>query len=56
MEFKSNTQFSPFNEACQAILFDRPEAIGVAYKVLDCGCYQPVGIRLEPFDMFPVNR
>jgi hypothetical protein len=44
MEFKSNTQFSPFNEACQAILFDRPEAIGVAYKVLDCGCALLCGV------------
>jgi hypothetical protein len=36
-EYKS-TQFSPFNEACQNILFENPEAIGVAYKVLNCGC------------------
>jgi hypothetical protein len=38
MEDIKNTQVSPFNEACRKILFERPEAIGVAYKVLDCGC------------------
>ena len=38
MEDIKNTQISPFNEACRKILFERPEAIGVAYKVLDCGC------------------
>ena len=38
MEDIKNTQVSPFNEACREILFERPEAIGVAYKVLDCGC------------------
>jgi len=32
------TQYSPFNEACQNILYEHPEAIGVAYKVLNCGC------------------
>lgn len=31
-------QYSPFNDACQKILFDHPDAIGVAYKVLNCGC------------------
>lgn len=44
MEFKSNTHLSPFNDACQTILFDRPEAIGVAYKVLDCGCALLCGV------------
>ena len=38
MEHTENTQFSPFNDACRKILFEHPEAIGVAYKVLDCGC------------------
>jgi hypothetical protein len=27
-----------FNEACQKILTEFPDAIGVAYKILDCGC------------------
>ena len=29
---------TPFSEACQKILAEFPLAIGVAYKVLDCGC------------------
>jgi hypothetical protein len=29
---------TPFSEACQRILAEYPLAIGVAYKVLDCGC------------------
>ncbi len=33
-----STRHSPFNETCQAILIEHPEAIGVAYKVLNCGC------------------
>ena len=33
-----NKQYSPFNEACENILTEHPEAIGVAYKVLNCGC------------------
>ena len=38
MEHTNNTQVSPFNDACRYILLAHPEAIGVAYKVLDCGC------------------
>ena len=38
MEDLKKNQISPFNEACRKILFDHPEAIGVAYRVLDCGC------------------
>jgi hypothetical protein len=44
MDFKPNKQLSPFNEACQTILFERPEAIGVAYKILDCGCALLCGV------------
>ena len=36
-DIKSN-EVSPFNIACKKILVESPEAIGVAYKVLDCGC------------------
>lgn len=28
----------PFHDACERIFSDHPEAIGVAYKGLDCGC------------------
>ena len=38
MTEEKNKQYSPFNDACQKILFSYPEAIGVAYKVLNCGC------------------
>jgi hypothetical protein len=38
MPANKSTHYSPFNEACQDILHEHPEAIGVAYKVLDCGC------------------
>ena len=31
-------QYSPFNDACRNTLLRHPEAIGVAYKVLNCGC------------------
>ena len=44
MEFKPKSELSPFNEACQIILFESPEAIGVAYKVLDCGCSLLCGV------------
>ena len=44
MEFKPEDQLTPFDEACQTILFDRPEAIGVAYKILDCGCALLCGV------------
>ena len=38
MTDNKSTQYSPFNDACQNILLEFPEAIGVAYKVLNCGC------------------
>ena len=56
MTENNNTQYSPFNEACQNILFEHPEAIGVAYKVLNCGCAlicgasatgEPIGVLLH---------
>jgi hypothetical protein len=44
MEFQPDKELSPFNEACQTILFERPEAIGVAYRILDCGCALLCGV------------
>jgi len=38
MKTGERTGYSPFDEACQHILYENPEAIGVAYKVLNCGC------------------
>ncbi len=39
-----NTQSTPFNAACHQILQANPQAIGVAYKVLDCGCALLCGV------------
>lgn len=64
MTDNKRTQYSPFNEACQGILLDHPEAIGVAYKVLNCGCAlicgataggEPIG-TLHQISGQPVNR
>ena len=38
MTNNKTSQLSPFNETCQNILYEHPEAIGVAYRVLNCGC------------------
>jgi len=38
MTANESAQYSPFNEACRYILYENPDAIGVAYKVLNCGC------------------
>ena len=64
MTDKNRTQYSPFNEACQNILIEHPEAIGVAYKVLNCGCAmicgataagEPIG-TLQRISAQPVKR
>ena len=44
METNKNTSFSLFNETCQTILVEYPEAIGVAYRALDCGCAVLCGV------------
>jgi hypothetical protein len=36
-----------FSKACQKILIDHPEAIGVAYKGLDCGCALLCGVTAK---------
>ena len=38
LEKSKQKMATPFSEACLSILADHPVAIGVAYKVLDCGC------------------
>ena len=38
MKKNQDNSDTPFSEACQKILAAFPLAIGVAYKVLDCGC------------------
>ena len=47
MENKTNFTSNLFQENCQKILFDHPDAIGVAYKVLDCGCSLLCGVSAQ---------
>lgn len=39
-----NQNTTPFDEACFRILMEYPEAIGVAFKWLDCGCSLVCGV------------
>lgn len=50
MEETINYQSDAFNKACQEIFILYPEAIGVAFKGLDCGCALVCGVsaRGEP--------
>ena len=36
-----------FTNTCQTILIEHPEAIGVAYKGLDCGCALVCGVTAK---------
>jgi hypothetical protein len=47
MEEKTNFQSTAFDRACQAILGAFPEAIGVAFKFLDCGCSLLCGVTAQ---------
>ena len=44
-----NTEFTSnhFEKACRNILVDYPDTIGVAYKVLDCGCSLLCGVSVQ---------
>jgi hypothetical protein len=44
------TSANLFNRACEGILGAHPQSIGVAYKILDCGCALICGVsgRGEP--------
>ena len=64
MKNDQHNQYSPFSEACQKILIEYPAAIGVAYKVLNCGCSllcgatadgQPIGL-LHHISGQPIKR
>ena len=44
MEEKTNFRSTAFDDACQTILTAYPEAIGVAFKFLDCGCSLLCGV------------
>ena len=47
MEEKTNFQSTAFDGACQSILTTHPEAIGVAFKFLDCGCSLLCGVSAQ---------
>ncbi|MEJ2286303.1 MAG: hypothetical protein P8X85_22230, partial [Desulfobacterales bacterium] len=47
MEEKTNFRSTAFDGACQTILPACPEAIGVAFKFLDCGCSLLCGVSAQ---------
>jgi hypothetical protein len=47
MHEKTNFQTTAFEAACQKILFEQPEAMGVAFKFLDCGCALLCGVSAQ---------
>ena len=47
MEEKTNFRSSAFEESCQIILNAYPQAIGVAFKFLDCGCSLLCGVSAQ---------
>ena len=47
MEEKTNFRSTAFDGACQTILTACPEAIGVAFKFLDCGCSLLCGVSAQ---------
>ncbi len=47
MEEKTNFRSTAFDATCQSILTEQPEAIGVAFKFLDCGCSMLCGVSAQ---------
>ena len=47
MEESRKISSNPFNQACYKILLEHPNTIGVAYKVLDCGCSLLCGVSAQ---------
>jgi hypothetical protein len=47
MEEKTNFRSTAFDAACQTIFIEQPEAIGVAFKFLDCGCSRLCGVSAQ---------
>ncbi len=41
------SRLDPFHDACQRIFLENPEAIGVAYKGLNCGCAMICGVSAK---------
>ena len=42
-----NQNTTPFDDACYRILIQHPEAMGVAFKWLDCGCSLICGVNAK---------
>jgi hypothetical protein len=47
MRDKNTIDSDSFTKVCQKILTEYPEAIGVAYKGLDCGCALVCGVSAK---------
>ncbi|MCP4687725.1 MAG: hypothetical protein GY859_06725 [Desulfobacterales bacterium] len=47
MKKTTQPRLDPFHEACREILTENPEAIGVAYKGLNCGCALLCGVTVK---------
>jgi hypothetical protein len=47
MPEKTNFRSTAFDAVCQTILSEQPEAIGVAFKFLDCGCSLLCGVSAQ---------
>ena len=47
MEANKKVPSNVFEETCQEILIEHLDAIGVAYKVLDCGCSLLCGVSAQ---------
>ena len=47
MEEKTNFRSTAFDGACRMILTKHPQAIGVAFKFLDCGCSLLCGVSVQ---------
>jgi hypothetical protein len=54
LKANSNNQSNGFNQACQRILLEHPQALGIAYKVLDCGCAWLCGVSPHGDPMGPM--
>ena len=44
MEMPHNQNTTPFDNACYRIFNEHPDAIGIAFKWLDCGCALLCGV------------
>jgi hypothetical protein len=47
MQEKTNFRSTAFDAACQTIFIEQPEAIGIAFKFLDCGCALLCGVSAQ---------